>query len=263
MTRPIALLTDFGNHDHFVGSLKGVILSIHPRTVIFDITHEVRPQNIWDGAFVLDSVYPYVPKGTIFVVVIDPGVGSARHALCVKTNHAYLIAPDNGVLSMVLRNERNYEIRAIENERYFLKPVSNTFHGRDIFSPVAAHLSQKDIFGQLGRKINHLHLLDIPKATQKAKMVTGKILYLDRFGNAMTNIPKSLLGPALRFLRSQIQVKGKIKARPKTLFCEGNIGELIGLWNSINLLELAVRNGSAEREFGLQVGDSVKILLVE
>lgn len=260
MNRPIALLTDFGNQDHFVGSLKGVILSIHPNAVVFDVTHEIRPQNIWDAAFVLRSVYPYVPKGTIFVVVIDPGVGSAREALCVKTRHAYLLAPNNGVLSMVLRNEKEYQARIIQNDCYFLKPVSRTFHGRDIFAPAAAHLSRSDVFSDLGPRLNHPRFLNLPEPVLRPGRITGQILYLDRFGNAITNISRSFLGNRTNFLTTRILIRNKIKAKPKTLFCEGNRRELIALWNSTGLLELAVRDGSAGREFGVKVGDSVQAM---
>ncbi len=140
MNRPIALLTDFGLTDHYVGSLKSVILGINPKAVIFDLTHEIRPQNIREGAYILNEIYKYLPKGAIVVAVVDPGVGSRREAICVETNRGYLLAPNNGLLSMALRHEK-YKARKITNDQYFLKPVSSTFHGRDIFSPCAARLS--------------------------------------------------------------------------------------------------------------------------
>ena len=259
MNHPIALLTDFGVQDHFVGSLKGVILGINPQAAIFDITHEVRPQNIRDGAFVLYSVYPYVPKGTIFVVVIDPGVGSARRALCVKTNRCFLIAPDNGVLSMILRKEKHFTARAITNDQFFRKPVSNTFHGRDVFAPAAAYLSQKDVFEKFGPRVKQIKMLDISEAVRHEKDIKGEIIYIDRFGNAMTNISKAASGMPVDFSATRVIVKQKLKAAAKSLFCEGQAGALIALWNSTDLLELAVRNGSAEKKFGLMVGDPVRI----
>ena len=138
MNRPIALLSDFGLKDHYVGSLKAVILGINPKATIFDVTHEIRPQNIREGAFILHAVYPVIPKGTIVVAVVDPGVGSMRQAICVKTSRGFLIGPNNGLFSLVLRDEAGYEARALVNDRYFHKPVSSTFHGRDVFSPSAA-----------------------------------------------------------------------------------------------------------------------------
>ena len=261
MNRPIALLTDFGTKDHFVGSLKGVILGINPSAIIFDITHEVRPQNIWDGAFVLYSVYSYVPNGTIIVAVVDPGVGSERRAICVKTDKCFLLAPDNGLLNMVIRDEKKFEARKIVNDRYFRKPVSNTFHGRDIFAPTAAYLSERNIFQSLGPIVRDIHRLRIPEPQDTKTGMTGEVLYIDRFGNVMTNISKSFLGRTFNSKKIRILVKNKFHAQMKLLFCEGASGELIALWNSTGLLELAVKNDSAEKEFKLKVGDPVTVLM--
>ena len=259
MTRPIALLTDFGLKDHYVGSLKGVILKINPRAVIFDITHDIRPQNIREGAFVLHSVYPVLPKGTIVVAVVDPGVGSMRQAICVKTPRGFLVAPNNGILSMVLEAEKKFEIRSITNERYFHKPVSATFHGRDIFSPAAAWLSKKNVFRSFGTVMRHIHTLPILKATMNRRSIKGEIIYIDRFGNAMTNISKSMVRRSNQIGEMHVLVKGKKPAPLKPFFSAGGHGALIAVWNSGNVLELAVRNNSAERLHELKLGDSVTL----
>jgi S-adenosylmethionine hydrolase len=260
MTRPIALLTDFGLKDHYAGSIKGVILDINPRAVIFDLTHEIRPQNIREAAFVLNSVYPYAPRGTIFVVVVDPGVGSERQALCVKTSRGFLIAPDNGVLSLTLQKEKSFEARAITNARFFRKPVSKTFHGRDVFSPAAAWLSRKDVFQSFGPKLSRIHLLPFPEPKISRQGIQGEIVYIDRFGNAMTHISRRECFKSGLYQNLRVFVKGKRAASFKAVFSEGKPRELIAVWNSDDRLELAVRDDSAEKLYRLKVGDSVKVV---
>ena len=257
----IALLTDFGWDDHYVASLKGVILSINPNAVIADISHSVRPQNVRDGAFLLREVYPHFPEGTIFVAVVDPGVGSSRRALCVQTSRGFLIGPDNGLLSLALRHENKFEAREIVNERYFLKPVSATFHGRDIFAPVAAHLSKRNIFVSLGPRLKTIQQIPFPAAKKTRNGIVGEIVYLDRFGNAMTNISKEIFGSRVSALsrRVQIHVKSLCLYGICEYFGEGKVNELMAVWNSSGLLELAVPNGSAEEQFRLSITDSVRL----
>ena len=259
MTRPIALLTDFGLKDHYVGSLKGVILKINPKAVIFDISHDVRPQNIREGAFILNSVYSVLPKGTIVVAVVDPGVGSRRQALCVKTSRGFLIAPNNGVLSMVLANERSFETRAIVNERFFHKPVSTTFHGRDIFAPSAAWLSKKDVFRSFGPVVRNIHTLAISKVTRNGRALKGEIIHIDRFGNAITNISKAEHHMPAKVREICVARKGGQRVLLKDFFSAGARGELIAVWNSGNLLEFAVKDDSAEKRYGLKIGDPVAV----
>jgi len=261
MNRPIALLTDFGLRDHYVGSLKAVILGINPKAVIFDITHDIHPQNIREGAFILHSVYSVLPKGSIVVAIIDPGVGSLRQALCIKTSRGFLIGPNNGLFSMVLRDEVRYEARAIINDRYFHKPVSSTFHGRDVFSPSGAWLSKKDVFKSFGPVIRKLHSLQIPKAFRTDHSVKGEIIHMDHFGNAMTNISKAQFPSLIKAKDAPVVIKGRQHASIKPFFSAGGRHALIAVWNSGNLLELAVKEDSAEKLFGLKIGDSVVIRL--
>lgn len=263
MSRPIALLTDFGLKDHYVGSLKSVILGINPRTVIFDITHDIRPQNIREGALVLHSVYSVLPKGTIVVAVVDPGVGSMRQALCVKTARGFLIAPDNGILSLVLRDEDKFEARKITNGRYFRKPVSLTFHGRDIFAPAAAWLSKKNVFHSFGPRIYKLHHLRIPHATKARDSMKGEIIYVDHFGNAITNISRIDFESVIGSGEIHIVVKKEKQVPLKPFFSAGTRGKLIAVWNSSDLLELAVRDNSAAERYHLRIGDPVMVRLAE
>jgi S-adenosylmethionine hydrolase len=280
VNRPIALVTDFGTKDHYVGSLKAVIYSINPKAQVFDITHELKPQNIREGAFVLNAVYPFLPKGAIVAAVVDPGVGSERQAICVRTARGFLIGPNNGIFTMVLQHEKKYEVRAIANDRYFMKPVSATFHGRDIFAPSAAHLSKKDVFRSFGPHIQRIHQIDFAQVKTSAKSLQGEIIYVDRFGNAFTNISKShvygtgsVTGQV--FFRTNqakpvpartgtgrhlvsVEVKKK-QVRLKPFFSAGAKGSLIAVWNSSDLLELAVREDSAEKLYGLHIGDPVVV----
>src|SRR5579864_223721 len=181
--RIITLTTDFGASDHFVGTMKGVILSIQRTAGIIDITHEVPPFDIPDGGFTISQAYRFFPKRTIHVVVVDPGVGSTRRPLLAEMAGQYFIAPDNGVLSMIFSRE-SAKVRHITNERYFLKPLSRTFHGRDVFAPVAAHLASGIAPPRFGPLIqDHLRLeFDKPSRTAKGSW-TGSILKVDRFGN--------------------------------------------------------------------------------
>jgi len=253
----IALLTDFGLTDHYAASLKAVILSINPNANIVDISHSVRPQNINEGAFLLREVYPHFPKGTIFVGVVDPGVGSLRRALCIRTSRGYLIGPDNGILSRAVENETKYEIRKIENDRYFRKPVSHTFHGRDIFAPVAAHLSLKDIFSMLGPLIYEIKMLTQAAPQLSKKSILGEIMYMDRFGNAISNISKNLILARQRKLR--VKLKSITLNKICDYFSQGKKNELMAVWNSSDWLEFAIPNGSAQAKCKLNVGDKVQV----
>ena len=259
MNRPIALLTDFGVKDHYVGSIKGVILGINPKATIFDITHDVRPQNIREAAFVLASVYPVLPKGTVVVAVVDPGVGSMRQALCVKTPRGFLIGPNNGIFSLVLQGEEKFEARALTNDRYFRKPVSATFHGRDVFSPSGAWLSKRNIFESFGPRLHKLHSLHIPKAYRTDHTIKGEIVYVDHFGNAISNICKKQFPSLSKAHDAAILIRGKHHVYFKPFFSAGTRGTLIAVWNSNHLLELAVREDSAEKLYGLKIGDSIAI----
>jgi len=255
LNRPIALLTDFGLTDHYVGSLKSVILNINPKAVIFDLTHEVHPQNIREGAYILSAIYHYLPQGTIVVAVVDPGVGSRRDALCIETDRGFLMGPDNGILSMAVGHQK-YRVRKLTHDKYFLKPVSSTFHGRDIFSSCAAHLSKRNIFNSFGPTVEKIYALDVPKPVVKGNSVKGEIVYIDRFGNAMTNIGLK----EIKRVNSFSVLVGEQKISIKPFFGAGKDKELIAVWNSSQALELAVFNNSAEKLHGLKLGDSIELL---
>ncbi len=254
----VTLLTDFGNKDHFVGTMKGVLHGIAPETTVIDISHDVPPQDIKSAAFLLMCAYSYFQKNTLHVAVVDPGVGSKREIILVKTKNYFFLAPDNGVLSYALEHEKIQNVTEITNEKYWLKTISRTFHGRDIFAPVAAHLANGVSPSKLGAKINPaaLTLYPFPRpAFGKTKNnCMGEILYIDRFGNLITNIPEG----ALRAFK-YAKINGK---KIKTLASSYSAGEsevLIALYGSAGFLEIACNGGSAQKKLSAKIGDKIKI----
>ncbi len=203
----VAFLTDFGLEDGFAGVMKGVVLSINPEAKIVDLTHGVKPFDILGGAMILKAHYRYFPKKTVFVAVVDPGVGTERKPVAVQTENFLFVAPMNGLLDLVLKEEKPLKVVELSNPRYRLKAVNNTFHGRDIFSPAAAYLSKGLPITELGKPIEYRYLLEFPEPQIHPDRVEGEIIYFDRFGNAVTNIPcgefrecfyKNLKGPYVK-----------------------------------------------------------------
>ena len=192
----ITLLTDFGVDDEYVGSMKGVVLSIAPEVTLVDISHHIDPQDIVQAAYLIASTYGYFPKNTVHLVVVDPGVGSDRSIIAVRTETQYFVAPDNGVLTFILEKERLTQAVRIENAAYFLQPVSTTFHGRDIFAPVGAHIARGVRLNELGPVEDSRNLLRIPiqrpHVTPAGELV-GQVVWSDRFGNLITNIDSNTL----------------------------------------------------------------------
>lgn len=256
--RIITLTTDFGTSDHFVGVMKGVILGIHPPARIVDITHEVQPFEIPDGAFTIAQAYKYFPKKTIHVIVVDPGVGSTRRPLLAEAAGQYFIAPDNGVLSMVLAKEAA-KVRHITNERYFLKPLSRTFHGRDVFSPVAAHLASGVLPARFGKRIeDHLRLTFFAPVHTGKHTWTGSILKVDRFGNLITNFHVDEFSQ-LRTRPFELIAGLKTIQRLALTFTEGAAGEIFAVIGSSGYLEVACNQGSAAKALGCGAGSPVEL----
>ncbi len=189
----ITLTTDFGTHDWFAGTMKGVILGIEPRAQIVDITHKIPPGDLCAGAFALAASCGFFPKGTIHVAVIDPGVGSQRQAIAVQTTRYFFVGPDNGVLSLALASEKIRSVHRLQNESLCLRPISRTFHGRDIFAPVAAHLSRGVSIGIVGPVQEDFVRLCRPKPRAQGNSICAEVIYIDRFGNAITNVENKSL----------------------------------------------------------------------
>ena len=252
----ITLTTDFGTSDWFVGTMKGVIAGITPRCTVVDLTHDLPPGDIRGGAFVLAASYRFFPKGTIHVAVVDPGVGSRRRAIAVQTANGVFVGPDNGVLSWALAKEKIRAIHALENEAYFLQPVSQTFHGRDIFAPVAAHLSRGVPIQKLGPALKEFVRLDWPEPRVRRGGLEGEVVYIDRFGNAITNLEGRLLEGSGR-ASCEVHAKRRWNCPLKTFYQAVPPKRPVALVGSSGFLEIAVNGGSAERVLGLRIGTRV------
>jgi len=257
----VALLTDFGLKDHYVGVMKGVVLGINPNARIIDVSHDVPSQAILEGYFLLSNTYRYFPAGTVFVAIVDPGVGSDRAIIGVETDRYFFLAPDNGLLGFL---EKDGEVRrtvALTNRKYFLDPVSNTFHGRDIFAPVAGHLSSGVDLASLGPEVHRLVRITAPtpKLTREG-VIVGEVVSIDRFGNLVTNIPGDRLSAA-----DAVEVRvGKAVIREVVRsYAEAKKGQLLALVGSTGNLEISVNKGNARKKTGAKVGDVVKIRHVQ
>ncbi|ACB39856.1 SAM hydrolase/SAM-dependent halogenase family protein [Pyrobaculum neutrophilum] len=255
MERPlIALLTDFGR-DYFVAAMKGVILSINPRAQIVDITHDVPPQDVQTGAFVLKAVYRWFPRGTIFVAVVDPGVGTERAPLLLKTRGYLFVGPDNGLLAPAAEEDGVLEAYRIG---VGLPQLSKTFHGRDVFAPAAAYLSLGVEPRLLGTPVAQWRRLEIPEARVEDGVVYGRVVYVDRFGNVYTSA-RSLPGAAYGDVLCVETPRGVLRARYVETYGRAAPGDAVLLINSEGYLELAVVMGNAASAYGLKTGDEVKI----
>lgn len=255
----IALLTDFGIEDYYVGSMKAVIAGINPGVQVIDISHHIPPQDIQEGAFVLYSAYRYFPEGTIFVAVVDPGVGTWRRVVCVKTKQHTFLAPDNGLLTLIATREKVLFAVEVTNSSYFLPEVSSTFHGRDIFAPVAAHLSMGLKPTKLGKQIDDLHTLPFPKPIIKEEgVLEGEVIHIDRFGNLITNIEQTWAEILDKGLKS-ILINDREIFNISHTYREVKVGELLALFGSLGHLEISVNLGNAKEVLGCSRRDKVII----
>lgn len=255
----ISLITDFGLRDNFVGVMKAAILRINPHVQIVDICHEIKPQDILQAAFLLKGSFKYFPCGSIHLVVVDPGVGSKRKSIIVRTRDYFFVGPDNGVLSLALKGEVPIEVVGITNSRYFLKPVSDTFHGRDIFSPVAAYLSKGESPDKFGKSIKFFKELELPKIKISSRSLRGEIIYIDRFGNLVSNIDKDMLENFIKNKKFKIFIKKKTIDKLSHAYAKGTPLKPIALIDSFNHLEIALNRTSARDYFGVDKGDEIMI----
>ncbi|MCS7252658.1 MAG: SAM-dependent chlorinase/fluorinase [Armatimonadota bacterium] len=264
-SRPvIALLTDFGYSDGYVGTMKGVIASIIPDALVIDITHGIQPQSITSAALILWGSYRYFPHGTIHCVVVDPTVGTERRPIAVRTSRYTFVGPDNGVLSWAF-DEDGVELAVhITNRKFMLPFLSQTFHGRDVFAPVAAHIATGVELKELGEEVPNSSLKRLTKlsAKRRGKSLIAKVVHIDLFGNAITNLH---IGQFERWLKNVAQ--GAWRARIgevefkmlSTAYADVPVGEPLIIFNSYGLLEVAVNCGNAAREINISVGDELVI----
>jgi hypothetical protein len=257
MPQPIVTLTtDFGLADHFVGVVKGVILSICPQARIVDISHGVAPFAITQAAFLIAQAYRYFPKKTVHVVVVDPGVGTARRPILLEAAGQFFVAPDNGVLAMIYSREK-HKTRAITNDTFFLKPISQTFHGRDIFAPVAAHLAAGAVPARMGKRIDDYVRPSFEKPQPSGKRSwSGRVLSIDRFGNIVTNFqmddfPDVARGPF------RVTLGTSAVDRLAKNYAERRPGQLFMIAGSSGYLEVSINQGSAAQVLGCEIGTPV------
>jgi len=262
----ITLTTDFGSNDHFVGVMKGVILDIIPEAQIVDICHSVQAFDVLDGALTISQAYSYFPTRTVHIVVVDPGVGTARRPILASSDKYHFVAPDNGVLSMVYARESRMHVRHITSDHYFLQPVSNTFHGRDIFAPVAAYLAKEVDSLKFGEEVQEYVRFSAPKPKAvDENRLRGVVLKVDRFGNLVTNItpqdaPMLFQAGASGF---KIVAGSREITELRNAYAEGAPGEVIGILGSMGFLEIATNRGAATQLTGIGKGSEVSIILGE
>jgi S-adenosylmethionine hydrolase len=260
MAHLITLITDFGIEDTYAGVLKGVILSISPACSIVDITHQIPPQDVRAACFALSTSYAYFPRGTIHLVIVDPGVGSTRRPLLIEIDDYFFIGPDNGVFTAILAQPRLKSAIEITNDEYFLAEVSSTFHGRDIFAPVAAHLANGCPPSRFGMPVSDYVLLDWPQTdVVKPGVAQGTIIHIDRFGNLVTSFSRDYIKEITGNRRFQIECAGAVITQMVPSYSHAQPGELCGVFGSSNYLEISITNGSARDILNVQSGDCVKI----
>lgn len=261
MSNPIiTLTTDYGTNDHLVGTVKGVILKINPDVTIVDITHNVVAYDLLDGALAIGSAYRYFPSKTVHLVIVDPGVGTERRPLLVTGEQHFFVGPDNGVLSVVYGREERLAVRHVTAEHYFLQPVSKTFHGRDVFAPVAAWLTKAWQSQSFGEEIQDYVRFSLPKPKTADGVLKGVVLRVDTFGNLMTNLtigdlPEGMLKNGS--LKMQVGQK-KVQHFSET-FAKGEAGQPMAILGSSGFIEIAINRGNAARVLGVSRGAEVTV----
>lgn len=258
MPNLIALLTDFGEADPFAGVMKGVILTRHPKVQIVDLTHQIPAQDVRLGAFHLMTSVRYFPKDTLFVCVVDPGVGSDRRILWACSEKHQFLAPDNGILSWVEREEPLTQVREVSNQELFLHPVSTTFHGRDIFAPVAAELCKGLAPKKLGPCVESWQRLPYPQPRRLQGRIVGEVLAIDRFGNAVTNLSWESSHHGESQQRSSFRFKNKSVGKLQTHYAAAAPGAVLAIAASSGFVELCVSKGSFASKYEAKPGDSVE-----
>lgn len=254
----ITLTTDFGYRDAFVGVMKGVIVGVNPHAQMIDLTHGIPAQDVMAAALTLRHAVGYFQRGTIHVAVVDPGVGSVRKPVLIEADGNYFIGPDNGIFSLALEGKTPGRIVRLSNPAYQLQPASGTFHGRDIFAPVAAHLSLGVAPTEFGESEHSYVKLVLPKAVRREHEIGGEIIYIDGYGNLFTNVSQhdltGLPSSGLAIVLGQVKAKGLGPS-----YASGGAGEFVAVINSWGLMEISVYKGSAQKLSGAKIGDQVKI----
>lgn len=253
------LITDFGDEGGYAGIMKGVILTINPHCQIIDITHQISPQGIEEAAFLLHNAYSYFPAHSIHVVVVDPGVGSERKPILVETDKYWFVGPDNGVFSFVFSVKGFKKVWEITNKRYFLPEISFTFHGRDIFAPVAAHVSLGVPAEKLGKELRGFVILKDLEPRVSAGMIRARVVYIDHFGNLVSNVSRDLFSKLVAGKSFSINVGGKLIQKLSLSYADAEDGEILALFGSSRWLEISLKDGNCQRALQVKKGAAVDI----
>jgi len=256
MSSVITLTTDFGTRDGYVAQMKGVILAINPEARIVDVTHDIESFNIIEAALVLKGLSEYFPAGTSHVAVVDPGVGSHRRGIVMRLNERFYVGPDNGLFSLVLKQSSSREVCEISNSKLLSREPHPTFHGRDVFAPVAAHLSLGIAFDGLGPVVEDPVVFHVPVPVETETGIEGEVIYIDRFGNLTSNIEAGMLSRSV----DSVRIAGRKIKGIKKFFSEVPAGSLVALINSFGFLEMAVNVGNASLDLGVEQGARVKVV---
>ena len=255
----IAFLTDFGTRDHYVGAMKGVALGICPDAVLVDLTHDIDPQDIASGALELAAAYRYFPHGTVFVAVVDPGVGSARLGIAADAGGFRFVGPDNGVLSLVFRETPPARLVSLREAKYARPAISRTFEGRDRFAPAAAWLARGIDLDALGPRLAAWQTLSIAEAHVDGGRLVGEVLRVDRFGNLITNVGRDMFDRFSEGVPVTVAAGGHTIQGVVQTYADAAAGAVCALFGSSERLEIAVQGGSAVRALGLYAGSAVTI----
>jgi len=262
MPSPLVTFTsDFGNQDWFVGVVHGVIAAISPKTTVIDLNHAIPPGDVARGAFILEAAAGDFPPGTIHLAVVDPGVGTARRALAVRARGDFFVGPDNGLLEFALCAP-GAEVHALAEERWFRRPVSRTFHGRDVFAPVAAHLSRGVALGEFGPRVDDPVRLPLSHPRRDGGALSGHVVFIDRFGNALTNLTDAALRESFGEAddrRLVVSVPGRVIPGLARSYGDAPVGTLVAVLGSSGRLEIAQVGGDAADRLGLGLGDPVSV----
>jgi S-adenosylmethionine hydrolase len=258
----VTLTTDFGLKDPYVAEMKAAILGICPNAVIVDITHEIAKFNVRMGAYVLASAAPYFPDGSVHVAVVDPGVGTRRRPIAIQTKQSFFVGPDNGILLLTAEKQGIESIHELTNPQFMLPKVSNTFHGRDIFAPAAAHLLNEVKLTEFGPEIRKATEAEFAKVTRKNGVLFGEVLHVDGFGNIITNINQREV--AQNRVKGEVNVElagNKLKLKLCKAYGETKPQEPLTLIGSHGFLEISINQGNAAEKFKTKAGDKIKLLL--
>ena len=259
MNKIITLTSDFGYRDGFVAQMKGVVLGINPNVRLIDTTHDIEPFSMLSAALVLNGFYRYFPEGSIHLVVVDPGVGSDRRCIVVSSQGHYFVGPDNGVFSFIYADDNFAEVREIQDRGLITQKPHPTFHARDIFAPVAAHLSKGTDFGEIGCLISNPERINFPRVVEIERGIEGKVIHIDRFGNLSVNIQSIMLERPIK----EICLGSLTIQKLSRTFSDVSDHESVALINSFGLLEIAMNRASAADRLGVGIGARVRVIWQE